>query len=78
MYRVFLGVIPMSNYLLKLYLRNGGIRFIDIKPYFKRKDFESLKDLNLFNNVCLNKFDEICWNDLNLKIDKDIIIMDMY
>ncbi|ELC8440990.1 DUF2442 domain-containing protein [Clostridium perfringens] len=78
MYRVFLGVVPMSNYLLKLYLRNGSIRFIDIKPYLKRKDFELLKDVNLFNGVSLNKFDEICWTDLNLKINKEIVISNMY
>ncbi|HAT4262576.1 DUF2442 domain-containing protein [Clostridium perfringens] len=78
MYRIFLGVVPISNYLLKLYLRNVSIRFIDIKPYLKKKDFEVLKNVNLFNNVSLNKFDEICWNDLNLKLSKEIIISNMY
>ena len=68
----------MPNYLLKLYLRNGSIRFIDIKPYLKRKDFELLKDINLFNGVSLNKFDEICWTDLNLKINKEMVISNMY
>lgn len=78
MYRIFLGVVPISNYLLKLYLRNVSIRFIDIKPYLKKKDFEVLKNVNLFNNVSLNKFDKICWNDLNLKLSKEIIISNMY
>ena len=78
MYRVFLGVVPMPNYLLKLYLRNGSVRFFDVKSYLKRKDFELLKDANLFNDVCLNKFDEICWPDLNLKINKEIVILNMY
>ncbi|ELC8345847.1 DUF2442 domain-containing protein [Clostridium perfringens] len=68
----------MSNYLLKLYLRNGSIRFIDINPYFKKKEFEVLKNVNLFNNVSLNKFDEICWNDLNLKLSKEIVLSNMY
>ncbi|XZH18513.1 DUF2442 domain-containing protein (plasmid) [Clostridium perfringens] len=78
MYRIFLGVVPMPNYLLKLYLRNGSIRFIDIKPYLERDDFEVLKDISLFNDVFLNKFDEICWKDLNLKLSKEIVILNMY
>lgn len=78
MYRVFLGVVPMSNYLLKLYLRNGSIRFFDVKPYLKKNDFEVLRDISLFNDVYLNKFDEICWKDLNLKLSREIIIGNMY
>ncbi|MCJ8341690.1 MAG: DUF2442 domain-containing protein [Cetobacterium sp.] len=78
MYHIFLGVVPMPNYLLKLYLRNGSVRFFDVKSYLKKNEFEKLKDISLFNNVCLNKFDEICWNNLNLKIGKEIIISNMY
>lgn len=78
MYRIFSGVVPMPNYLLKLYLRNGSVRFFDVKSYLKKNEFEILKDISLFNNVCLNKFDEICWKDLNLKIDKEIVISNMY
>lgn len=78
MYRIFIGVMPMPDYLLKLYLRNGGVRFIDIKPYLKRESFEVLKDINLFNDVYLNKFDEIYWKNCNLKLSKDIIMANMY
>ncbi|HAT4347235.1 TPA: DUF2442 domain-containing protein [Clostridium perfringens] len=45
---------------------------------FKKKEFEVLKNVNLFNSVSLNKFDEICWNDLNLKLSKEIVISNMY
>lgn len=46
-----INVKPLENYMLEIEFNNGEVKFFDVKPYFKFKAFEKIKDSNIFNTV---------------------------
>ena len=46
-----IDVKVLNNYELEITFDNKEIRKFDIKPYFKLKQFEQLKDIKMFNTV---------------------------
>lgn len=46
-----IDVKPLNNYELELKFDNGEKRIFDIKPYFKFRVFEELKDIEKFKKV---------------------------
>jgi hypothetical protein len=46
-----IDVIPQKNYTLLIKFDNGEVKSFDVKPYFSKKAFEELKDIDLFNTV---------------------------
>lgn len=46
-----IDVKPLNNYMLELIFENGEKKQFDVKPYFKFKLFEELKDIEKFNKV---------------------------
>lgn len=46
-----IDVKPLNNYMLELIFDNGEKKQFDVKPYFKFKPFEELKDTKKFNKV---------------------------
>ena len=46
-----INVMPLENYLLLIEFDNGEKRTFDVKPYFKFKAFEKVKDERIFKTV---------------------------
>ena len=46
-----INVEVLKDYKLKLIFDNGETRIFDVKPYFKFKIFQELKEKNKFNKV---------------------------
>ena len=46
-----INVKVKENYKLEVKFDNGETRIFDVKPYFKFKEFETLKDLEMFKTV---------------------------
>ena len=46
-----ISVKPLENYLLLIEFDNGEEKLFDVKPYFKFKAFEKVKDKKEFNTV---------------------------
>ena len=46
-----IDVKVLNNYELEITFDNKEIRKFDVKPYFKFKQFEQLKDIKMFNTV---------------------------
>ena len=40
-----------DNYILLIEFDNGEKRYFDVKPYFEKKAFEGLKNINMFKTV---------------------------
>lgn len=46
-----ISVKPLDNYLLEIEFDNNEKKIFDVKPYFKFKAFEKIKDENMFRTV---------------------------
>ena len=46
-----IDVKVLNNYELEITFENNEKRRFDVKPYFKFKQFEKLKDINMFKTV---------------------------
>ena len=46
-----ISVDALENYMLRIEFDNGEQKIFDVKPYFKFKVFEEIKDLEMFNTV---------------------------
>ena len=46
-----IDVKVLNNYELEITFENNEKRKFDVKPYFKFKQFEKLKDINMFKTV---------------------------
>lgn len=46
-----INVIPQENYTLLIEFDNGEKKIFDVKPYFKHKAFEELKNVEKFKTV---------------------------
>ena len=62
MYLSIMEVKPAADYLLHLTFENGEKRLFDMKPYLNTGIFNDLKDISLFNSVCI-RFDTIQWEN---------------
>lgn len=78
MQHFFIGVLPLSDYLLKFYLTDGSIRHFDMKPYIEQGAFKVLKDISIFNSVYLDRLEGVEWEYKNLSLSRDTIIAHMY
>ena len=78
MTHLFIGVLPLSDFILKFYLTDGSIRLLDMKPYIELGDFKVLKNIDIFNSVYLDHLEGVCWDYKNLSLSKDTIIAHMY
>ena len=46
-----IDVKVLNNYILEILFDNNERKIFDVKPYFKSKLFEELKDIKKFNSV---------------------------
>ena len=46
-----IDVKPLNNYEIELKFDNGEVKILDVKPYFKFKIFNELKENNKFRTV---------------------------
>lgn len=78
MNHTFIGVVPLPDYLLKFFLKDGSIRIFNMKPYLTKGDFTVLQDWNIFKTVKLDELQGIEWDYKNLSLSKDTIIANMF
>ena len=64
-YPALIKVAPLDNYYLLATFSNGENKKVDIKPYFRWKVFQPLKDKKLFKQARA-EYGGVVWND---KID---------
>lgn len=75
---MFTKVIVLDNYILELHLKDGSIKYFDMKPYLNKGDFKKLRDINLFKTVRLDVLEGIEWDYKNLSLSRDTLEKYMY
>lgn len=78
MKHLFIGVVPLPDYMLKFFLKDGSIRLFNMKLYLTKGDFIVLQDWNIFKTVRLDTLEGVEWSYANLSLSKDTIIAHMY
>lgn len=65
-----INVKPKNDYILEVEFDNGEIKLFDVKPYFKFKAFEILKDIEKFNKVKISGLSGGWENDIDICPDE--------
>lgn len=61
-YPDLIDVIPLDNFYLQAAFSNGEVKKVDMKPYFERRVFQPLKDVELFKKARA-EYGGVIWND---------------
>ncbi|MDM0981924.1 DUF2442 domain-containing protein [Clostridium perfringens] len=67
-----------KDYVLKIELNNGDIKYFNVEPYIALGDFKVLKDKEIFKNFYLDELEGINWLNGALCLSKDTLLKNSY
>lgn len=73
-----INIKALDNYILKIVLDNGDIKYFDVKPYLDKGCFKELKNIEVFKKVRIDELQGAEWYYENLSLSKDTLLSKIF